>query len=166
MKHNPSFFHCFIEKIEWTLDEFVCRERSNRILSSFRAIVLRTDWQGKGMWNSAFQPFLPSPLVAPRRKSSSFLIREWDCPSFRGGRGPAPVLPYANFVPNHDRNMKKGLMRCASALRFPNGADGENRTLMGSPHAPQTCASTNSATSAIQLEKYISSFFGKQEKLE
>ena len=36
----------------------------------------------------------------------------------------------------------------ASDSSFGNGADGENRTHMGEPHAPQTCASTNSATSA------------------
>ena len=38
-----------------------------------------------------------------------------------------------------------------SAILNSNGADDENRTHMGSPHAPQTCASTNSATSATLI---------------
>lgn len=45
----------------------------------------------------------------------------------------------------------------APLLKAPcnfNGADGGNRTLMGSPHAPQTCASTNSATSAFAQQLY------------
>ena len=59
------------------------------------------------------------------------------------------------------RRFKKSVEKCKkvrkkrniSVLRLfsRNGADDENRTHMGSPHAPQTCASTNSATSATLI---------------
>ena len=51
-----------------------------------------------------------------------------------------------------------------SNLCFLDGADDENRTHMGSPHAPQTCASTNSATSAT-LINYNQSLPLIQEKV-